>query len=62
MNLDVEVYSFNLSTRDAEVGRSECDASLVHRASSRTGRVMQRILPWKPTKQKKISKQIETLS
>lgn len=42
MNLSVVVCSFNLSTRDAEEGRSECEASLVRRASARTGRVMQR--------------------
>lgn len=62
MNLGVMVYSFNLSTRDAEEDRSECIASLVRRASSRTDRVMQRSPALETNKTEKISKQIETLS
>jgi hypothetical protein len=49
----VEVHTFNPSTWEAEAGRSEFEASLVYRASSRTARATEKPCLEKPKQKTK---------
>jgi hypothetical protein len=52
----VVAHAFNPSTREAEAGRSEFEASLVYKVSSRTARAVQRNPASKKTKNKQTKK------
>jgi hypothetical protein len=57
--LELVAHTFNPSTEQAEAGRSEFKASLIHRWSSRTARATQKKKLWclaKPKKKKKKKK------